>query len=83
MPDPVAWTVIEPGWKAFDAGDDEIGRVHEVRGDFNLDIFDGLTITKGILSRDKYVPAELVAAIYEGEVHLSISQGDLETLADA
>ena len=81
MPDPVAWTVIEPGWKVVDANGDDVQRVHEVRGDFDLDIFDGLTVTHGILSRDKYVPAEHVAAIYEGEVHLSISREEIEGLA--
>jgi len=81
VPDPVAWTVIEPGWKVVDANGDDVGRVHEVRGDFDLDIFDGLTVTQGILSRDKYVPAEHVPAIYEGEVHLSISHEEIEGLA--
>ena len=80
MPDPVAWTVIEPGWNVFDVNGGDVGRVHEVRGDFDLDIFDGLTITQGILGRDKYVPAEHVAAIYEGEVHLSISREEIEGL---
>jgi len=80
MPDPVAWTVIEPGWNVFDANGDDIGRVHEVRGDLDLDIFDGLTVTRGILTRDKYVPAENVATIYEGEAHLSISREEIEGL---
>ena len=80
MPDPVAWTVIDPGWNVFDVNGDDGGRVHEVRGDFDLDIFDGLTITQGILGRDKYAPAEHVAAIYEGEVHLSISREEIEGL---
>jgi hypothetical protein len=80
VPDPVAWTVVEPGWNVFDVNGADVGRVHEVRGDFDLDIFDGLTITQGILGRDKYVPAERVAAIYEGEVHLSISREEIEGL---
>jgi hypothetical protein len=82
MPDPVAWTLIEPGWKVFDASGENVGRVHEVRGDLNLDIFDGLTIRQGILSRDEYVPAEHVATIYEGEVHLAISREEIEALAE-
>jgi uncharacterized protein YrrD len=81
-PDPVAWTLIEPGWKVFDASGQEVGRVHEVTGDPNADIFDGLTIRKGILSKDKYVPAEHVTTIYEGEVHLSMTRGEVEGLSD-
>lgn len=82
MPDPVAWTVIEAGWKVFDAEGEEIGRVDEITGDENADIFDGLTTTQGILSKAKYVPSEHVAQILEGEVHLSLSRGAVEALQD-
>jgi hypothetical protein len=56
--------------------------VSELRGDTGLDIFDGLTVTKGILSRDEYVPAEHVAGIFEGEVRLAIPHGQIEALAN-
>jgi hypothetical protein len=82
MPDPVAWTVIEAGWKVFDAENEEIGRVDEVTGDENVDIFDGLTISQGILAKAKYVPSEHVAQILEGEVHLSLSRAAVEALQD-
>jgi hypothetical protein len=81
-PDPVAWTVIEPGWKVFDAAGEEVGRVHEITGDPNADIFDGLTIKQGILAKDKYVPSEHVARILEGEVHLALTRDRIEALAD-
>ena len=68
MPDPVAWTMIEPGWKVLDAAGEEVGRVHEVTGDANADIFDGLTVKQGFSSRTSTCPSEHVAAIHEGEV---------------
>jgi uncharacterized protein YrrD len=80
MADPVAWVMIEPGWAVRDADGREIGRVHEVTGDENADIFDGLTIKQGILSKDKYVPSEHVTAIREGEVVLDLSQEAVEGL---
>jgi hypothetical protein len=80
MPDPVAWTMIERGWKVYDAASDEVGHVDEVTGDENADIFDGLTISQGILSKPKYVPSEHVAQILEGEVHLSLSRDAVEGL---
>ena len=80
MADPVAWTVIEPGWKVFDAEGEEIGTVHEVDGDENLDIFDGLEVKQGILGKDQYVPSEHVAQILEGEVHLSLTHAQIEAL---
>jgi len=78
--DPVAWIMIERGWVVRDADGDEIGQVHEVTGDENADIFDGLTIKHGALSKDKYVPSEHVAEIREGEVVLDLSRDAVERL---
>jgi hypothetical protein len=69
MPDPVAWTMVEPGWKVLRSGA-EVGRVAEVLGDPEADIFDGLQVTRGLLSGTGYVPSEQVDQIREGEVHL-------------
>ena len=80
MADPVAWIMIERGWVIRDADGDEIGQVHEVTGDENADIFDGLTIKHGVLSKDKYVPSEHVAEIREGEVMLDLSRDAVELL---
>jgi uncharacterized protein YrrD len=82
MADPVAWTVIERGWPVYDAEGDEIGKVHEIAGDENHDIFDGLDIKEGVLGHDKYVPAEVVGRIEEGAVHLSITGNEVAKLAD-
>ena len=82
MADPVAWTVIERGWKVFDAAGDEIGYVDEITGDENVDIFDGITISHGVVSKPHYVPSENVAQILDGEVHLSLSRADVEKLAE-
>jgi hypothetical protein len=82
MPDPVAWVMIEKGWRVLDANGDEAGRIDEVTGDENADIFDGITIKQGTLSRDKYVPSEHVTAIYEGEVHVSLTHAQIEGLQD-
>jgi hypothetical protein len=88
MPDPVAWKVIEKGWPVYDAAAAQIGTVHELAGDENADIFDGLGVKESRLGTVKYVPAEVVASILQGEVHLSIAGdavaalGDLHTAAE-
>jgi hypothetical protein len=83
MPDPVAWIMIEQGWKVIASDGTEVGRVHEVAGDENVDIFDGIVVANSILSRSKkYVPSELIGAIYEGEVHLKLAQGEVERLGE-
>ncbi|MDX6399646.1 MAG: hypothetical protein QOF27_252 [Gaiellaceae bacterium] len=80
MADPVAWNMIESGWKVFDAEGDEIGTVHEVTGDENVDIFDGLAIKHGTLGKELYVPSENVGRILVGEVHLSLTRTEVDGL---
>jgi hypothetical protein len=82
MPDPVAWVMIQKGWRVVDVDGESVGRVDEVTGDENVDIFDGLAISGGVLGREKYVPSENVAAIYDGEVHLSLTRDEVEALQD-
>ena len=72
--DPVAWRVIEQGWAVLDADGNELGKVDQVTGDREADIFDGITVGDGgtVLTRARYVPAEHVAAIYRGQVVLDL-----------
>jgi hypothetical protein len=62
MADPVSWLVIEPGWEVVDAKGERIGKVDEVLGEREADIWDGLTVS------GEYVPAEHVAEIVEGRI---------------
>jgi hypothetical protein len=80
--DPVSWLVVEPGWKVVAADGKEIGRVEELVGDANDDIFNGLAISTGLLGKPKYVPAERVAEIVEGEVRLDLPADVVEHLDD-
>jgi uncharacterized protein DUF2171 len=79
-PDPVAWINIEPGWKVVDAKGEEIARVHELAGDENADIFDGLVVRHSLASKDKYIPAEQVVQILDGEVHLSLTREQVDAI---
>jgi hypothetical protein len=80
--DPVSWLMIRPGWKVFASDGAEVGKVDEVAGDDNHDIFDGLAVATSALGRPRYVPAEQVASIVEGEVHLSLSAAEAQALGD-
>ena len=75
--DPVSWLLIEPGWKVVGSDGEEIGRVEEVIGDSSHDIWDGLAVAAGMLSRPKYVAAERVARIEEGEVALDVTKDEI------
>lgn len=78
----VAWRVIEQGWSVVDADGNEVGRVDEVTGNVEDDIFDGITIGDGgtVLTRPRYVPAEHVAAIYRGEIVLDLGPDEVAKL---
>jgi hypothetical protein len=80
--DPVSWFLIEPGWKVFDAGGDEIGSVDEVVGDSSDDIFNGLSVSTSLLGRPRYVPSEQVGSITEGRIQLTISKEQVDRLGE-
>jgi hypothetical protein len=82
MGDPVSWLLIEPGWKVVDADGQNVGRVEEVIGDSNADIFDGIAFTSRALARPKYVPAEQVDAIEQGIVGLSVGKEAVGALTE-
>jgi hypothetical protein len=80
--DPVSWFLIESGWKVVDASDAEVGSVDEVVGDSSDDIFNGLSISTGLLGKPRYVPSEQVAEITEGRVRLRLSKDEVGRLGE-
>ena len=80
MADPVSWYLIEQGWEVVGSDGEAIGKVEETVGDSTRDIFDGLTVGTGLLSKPRYVPAELVGEIVEGRVALTIDKERFERL---
>ena len=80
MADPVSWYLIEQGWEVVGSDGEKLGKVEETVGDSSLDIFDGITVSTGLLSKPRYVPAELVGEIVEGRVALTIDKDRFESL---
>jgi hypothetical protein len=78
--DPVSWLVIEPGWRVFDSAGEEVGRVDEVAGDSNADIFDGLAVALSAVGEPRYVPAEQISGIVDGRVTLALDRAAVEAL---
>ena len=68
--DPVSWKVVERGWSVRGRAGEELGKVEDVLGDPEADIFHGLTVSTGLLGRLNEVPSERVTEIREGEVVL-------------
>jgi hypothetical protein len=69
--------MIEQGWSVVDADGEDVGRIDEVLGDEEADIFNGLTVLTGILGTPQYVPAERVGEIVEGRVKLELKKDEL------
>jgi uncharacterized protein YrrD len=80
--DPVSWLMIEPGWTVVAQDGAEIGKVEEIVGDTGKDIFNGLSISTGLLAKPKYVPSERVRAITEGRVELDLRAEEVGALGD-
>jgi hypothetical protein len=78
--DPFSWFLIEAGWSVCDAEGHEVGKVTQVTGDSEQDIFDGLAITSNALRSARYVPSEEVAEIVEGRVTLKLRGPDVDNL---
>ena len=60
--DPVSWLMIEPGWTVVDEQGNKVGKVDEVLGDEQVDIFHGLLVS------GEEVLADEVVQIYEGTI---------------
>jgi len=56
--------MVEPGWTVVDAHGKKVGKVDEVLGDEQIDIFHGLLVG------GEEILAERVAEIREGEIRL-------------
>jgi uncharacterized protein YrrD len=69
--DPVAWLLIEPGWTAYDASGEKYGKVKEVLGDLQSDIFHGVLVDRGLLGEDEEIVADRITEIHEGHLHLT------------
>jgi hypothetical protein len=82
MADPVSWKVAERGWSVVANDGNEVGKLDQVLGDTEADIFDGLAVGAGtVLDRPLYVPSEKVGAIEEGTVHLGIDSEEYKQLS--
>ncbi len=81
--DPVSWKVVETGWRVVAADGQDVGRVDRVLGDANIDIFNGIAVSHGLLARPRYVPAERVGTITEGCVELALTADEFERLDES
>lgn len=80
--DPVSWLLLERGWRVVDQDGTDVGKLAEVIGDKNIDIFDGLAVSTGLLGKPRYVPAENVGTIVEGTLQVDLTKEQIDTLPE-
>jgi hypothetical protein len=62
----------DPTWVArLSPSGEDLGRIREVMGDQELDVFSGVLVENGLLHGTEYGSAEQLAAIHEGGVTLA------------
>lgn len=71
--DQVAYLVLAEGTDVYTSDETRVGTVRQVLAAGNDDIFDGLVVSDGLMGR-RYVPADLVEAIYERGVVLRLDE---------
>lgn len=77
---PIAWLALEEGTTVYSADGDELGSVRHVVADEQKDIFSGIVFRSGILSDDRFVPADAVETITTAAVRLGISSEEADRL---
>ena len=76
----VAWIAIDEGAVVVAADGSEIGKVKEVAGDQEHDIFDGLVVSHSRFGADRYVASERVKAIWPDRIETDLSAQEAESL---
>jgi hypothetical protein len=75
----VSWKAIERDAVVRASDGEEMGKVVEVAGDPDADIFNGLVVTLGMLDAARYVPAEKVTGIWPDRVEVALTAAELES----
>jgi uncharacterized protein YrrD len=80
---PASYLTLRPGAPVYYSEGEGLGRVSRVLAELDKDIFEGIEVDPGPLSRRRFVAAGQVDEIYERGVVLSIDSSQGETLPDA
>jgi hypothetical protein len=81
-PPQVAWIAIDENAVVVAADGSEIGKVKEVAGDKEHDIFDGLVVKHSRFGSDQYVASERVRGIWPDRVETDLTSQEAESLPD-
>ena len=83
MANPISYMALQKGTPVLASDGSELGTVAEVIADEQKDIFSGLEITSGLLTGNRFVPADLVGSITDEAVELTIGPGEADSKLEA
>jgi sporulation protein YlmC with PRC-barrel domain len=78
----VAWKAIEENAQVFSTEGEAVGKVSQVVGDTDADVFTGLAISLRMLGKARFVESERVRAIWPDRVELDLTKAEIEALPD-
>jgi hypothetical protein len=78
----VSWKAIEKGARVDALDGQELGKVVEIAGDSEADIFSGLVVSLSRLRSNKFLPSERVTRIWPDRVSTSIASEQVESLPE-
>jgi hypothetical protein len=76
----VSWKAIEKGARVHGPAGEELGKVTEIAGDAEADIFSGLVVSMSHLSANRFLPAERVTGIWADRVETNVTAEQAEAL---
>jgi uncharacterized protein YrrD len=78
----VSWKAIEGNAVVFSSEGEAVGKVKQVVGDTDADVFTGLAVSLGVLERPRLVPSERVRSIWPDRVDVDLTKSEIEALED-
>jgi hypothetical protein len=78
----VSWKTIEKGARVDASDGQELGKVVEIAGDSEADIFSGLVVSLSRLGSHRFLPSERVTGIWPDRVSTSIASDEVERLPE-
>jgi len=78
----VSWKAIEKGARVDASDGQELGKVVEIAGDSEADIFSGLVVSLSRLRSNRFLPSERVTRIWPDWVSTSIASDQVESLPE-
>ena len=76
----VSWKAIEANAPVFSSEGEAVGKVSQVVGDPDADVFTGLAVSVDLLGPARLVPSERVQSIWPNRVDVSMTKAQIEAL---